>query len=49
MAALLERLPDADHAAVAENAEHAVYKFLLPPVEADVLVIEKFHKGLRHG
>lgn len=49
VAALLERLPDADHAAVAENAEHAVYKFLLPPVEADVLVIEKFHKGLRHG
>ncbi len=48
-AVLLQRLPQAQHVAVAENGKHPSDEFALHAVDFDVLVIEKLHQGLGHG
>ena len=47
--ALLERLSDADHAAVAEHAEHVIDKLVFHTVKLHPLVIQELDEGLRHG
>ena len=47
--ALLERLSDADHAAVAENTEHIVDKLVFHTVKLHPLVVQEPDEGLRHG
>ena len=49
VAALLEGLADADHAAVAEDAEDVIDEFVLDAVELDVLLVQETDEGLGHG
>ena len=48
-AVLFQRLPEAQHVAVAKNRKHPGHKFALDPVHFDVLVIEKLDQRLGHG
>ena len=49
MPSLLQRLADAHHAAVAENAEEVPHKFMLRAVQLHILLIQETNQGLRHG
>ena len=47
--ALFERLADTDHTAVTEDTENTFDELGFHAVKADILVVEEFDKGLRHG
>ncbi|RMN88711.1 hypothetical protein ALQ51_05487 [Pseudomonas cannabina] len=48
-AVLLQRLPQAEHIAMAKDGENARDELALHAVDFDILIIEKLHQGLSHG
>ena len=45
---LLQRLPNAGHVAVTEDAEHAGEECVLLSIALDVLILQEKNQGLRH-
>jgi len=46
---LFQRLAYAGNASVAEHPENTPDEFVFLPVKFNILIVEEFHQGLRHG